>query len=240
VDLGSATGIGSMTLNLPPSWGARPQTILIQGSTDGSSFSTIVGATSYTFDPNSGNAVTVNLPATTARYVRLTISANTGWPAGQLAEVQIFAGAGAPPPPPPPSNLALNKATSASGSQGGFPSSNAVDGNTSSYWESTNNAFPQWWQVDLGSSQSFSRLVLDLPPSSSWGARTQTLSVLGSNDGSSFSTIVGSAGYTFDPNSGNTVTITFSAVSWRYLRLNFTANTGWPAGQLSEVQAFAS
>jgi hypothetical protein len=36
------------------------------------------------------------------------------------------------------------------------------------------------------------------------------------------------------------VTITFAAVSWRYLRLNFTGNTGWPAGQLSEVQVYAS
>lgn len=41
------------------------------------------------------------------------------------------------------------------------------------------------------------------------GTRTQTLSILGSTDGSTFSTIVGSAGYTFDPSTGNTVTITF-------------------------------
>ena len=49
---------------------------------------------------------------------------------------------------------------------------------------------------------------------------------------SSFSTIVGSAGYT--------VTITFPAASYRYVRLNFTANTGWPAGQVSEFQVWTS
>ena len=97
------------------------------------------------------------------------------------------------------SNLALNQPTSASASQGGFPASNAVDGNTSSYWESANNAFPQWLQVDLGSAKSIGKVMLDLPPSTSWGARTQTLSVQGSTDGSTFSTIVPSAGYTFDP-----------------------------------------
>jgi F5/8 type C domain len=65
--------------------------------------------------------------------------------------------------------------------------------------------------------------------------------VLGSTDGSNFSTIVGSAGYTFDPNSGNnTVTITFSATTARYVRVNITANTGWPAGQLSEFQVWSS
>jgi hypothetical protein len=26
----------------------------------------------------------------------------------------------------------------------------------------------------------------------------------------------------------------------RYVRLTFTANTGWPAGQLSEVQVYSS
>ncbi len=28
--------------------------------------------------------------------------------------------------------------------------------------------------------------------------------------------------------------------STRYLRLTFTANTGWPAGQLSELEAYSS
>jgi parallel beta-helix repeat protein len=137
-------------------------------------------------------------------------------------------------------NLALNRPTSASGYTQVYTPGNAVDGNTSTYWESTNNKFPQWWQVDLGSAQSVGRIVLDLPPSSAWGTRTQTLSILGSTNGTTFSTIVGSAGYTFNPATGNTATITFPATSARYLRLNFTANTGWPAGQLSECQIFAS
>ena len=63
--------------------------------------------------------------------------------------------------------------------------------------------------------------------------------MLGSADGSSFATIVASAGYRFDPASGNTVTVRFATTSVRHLRLNVTANTGWPAGQLSEVEAYA-
>jgi hypothetical protein len=91
-----------------------------------------------------------------------------------------------------------------------------------------------------GAARSFSRIVLDLTPSSSWSTRTQTLSVQGSTDGSSFSTIVGPATYTFNPSAGNTVTSTFPSASYRYVRLNFTANTGWPAGQVSEFQVWAS
>ncbi len=242
VDLGASYSVGSLTLTLPPSsaWGARTQTITVQGSADGSNYATLVGSSGYTFDPSTGNAVTIPVSNATARYVKLTFTANTGWPAAQLSGLQVFAGAGSPPPPPPPSNLAQGKPTSASGYTQGYVPANAVDGDTSSYWESTDNAFPQWIQVDLGSSQSVSRLVLNLPPSSSWGARTQTITVQGSADGSSYATLAGSAGYTFDPNSGNTATITFAAASARFVKLTFTGNTGWPAGQLSELQVFSS
>jgi hypothetical protein len=130
---------------------------------------------------------------------------------------------------------------SASSSVNGAQTPNyANDNNTSSYWESANNSFPQWLQVDLGASTSVGRIVITLPPSTSWGTRTQTLSVLGSTDGTTFTTVVASAGYTFNPATGNTVTITFPATSRRYLRLNFTANTGWPAGQASEFQVYTS
>jgi hypothetical protein len=137
-------------------------------------------------------------------------------------------------------DLAQGAATAESSHTQNYASGNAVDGNTSTYWESANNAFPQWLQVDLGSSRSISRIVLDLPPSSAWGARTQTFSILGSTDGANFSTIVGSAPHTFDPASGNTVTVTFAPTTTRYLRLNVTANTGWPAGQCSEFQVYAT
>ncbi len=81
---------------------------------------------------------------------------------------------------------------------------------------------------------------MDLPPSSAWGARTQILTIEGSTDGSSFTTLAGSKGYDFDPASGNTATATFTAAPVRYVRLTFTANSGWPAGQLSELQIYAS
>ncbi len=342
VDLGQSYSINKVVLRLPPStaWGARTQTLSLLGSTDGSNFSTIVGSTGYTFDPNANNnTVTITFSATTARYVRANITANTGWPAGQISDFAVYPAVGgsssatlsvSPSSLTYPSqavnttsspqtvtvtntgtaaaavsqiaasgdfsegntcgtsiaaggsctvsvtftptasgsrtgsltitsnasnspttvaltgtgagsvNLALNQPTSASGYTQTYVPANAVDGNTSTYWESTDNAFPQWLQVDLGATKSFSRIVLDLPPSTSWGTRTQTLSILGSTDGSNFTTIVGSAGYTFNPSTGNTVTITFSSASYRYVRLNFTANTGWPAGQVSEFQVWNS
>jgi parallel beta-helix repeat protein len=138
-------------------------------------------------------------------------------------------------------NLALGATMTASGSAQSYVPSNTNDGNTSTYWESTNNAFPEWLEADLGSAQTVGSITLDLPPSSAWATRTQSLSVQGSTDGSTWATLAGSANYTFDPSTGNTVTISLpSAVSERYLRLNFTANTGWPAGQVSEFQVWTS
>lgn len=143
------------------------------------------------------------------------------------------------PDPDPGRNLAKGRPASATGSQDVYTPGKAVDGDANSYWESTNNAFPQSWTVDLGSSYAVRRLVLKLPPSSAWGARTQTITVLGSTDGSSYSTVVGSTGYRFDPASGNTATVSLPAsTNLRYLRLSVSANTGWPAGQFSEVEAY--
>ncbi|WEO94160.1 discoidin domain-containing protein [Streptomyces sp. FXJ1.172] len=143
------------------------------------------------------------------------------------------------PDPDPNRNLAKGRPASATGSQDVYTPGKAVDGDANSYWESTNNAFPQSWTVDLGSSYAVRRLVLKLPPSSAWGARTQTITVLGSTDGSNYSTVVGSRDYRFDPATGNTATVSLpSGTDLRDLRLTVSANTGWPAGQFSEVEAY--
>jgi hypothetical protein len=346
VDLGQGFSIGKVTLRLPPltAWGARTETLSVQGSTDGSTFSTIVGSAGYTFDPNANNnTVTITFPATTARYVRVNITANTGWPAGQLSDFAVFPAAGGGTPSPvlsaspssltfasqalnttsaaqsvtvtntgtaaaamtsigitgdfaegnncgtslaagasctvtvtftptasgtrtgsltvnsnasnnpvtvglsgtgastSPTNLALNAAVSASSNTQTYVPANAVDGNTSTYWEATNGVWPSSITVNLGASHSLSSVVIDLPPSAAWSTRTQTLSILGSTNGSSYSTLVGSATYTFNPSTGNTVTIQLPAgTSDQYVQLSFTANSVQNGAQMSELQVLGS
>ncbi|GAA0928507.1 hypothetical protein GCM10009554_10080 [Kribbella koreensis] len=340
VDLGAVRSIGKVTLKLPPTtaWGTRTQTLSVQASSDGSTFSTPVASATYTFT-SPANVVNITVPTTNARYVRVNITANSGWPAGQVSEFEVYPSGGTPINTPvlstsPSSltfasqalnttsaaqavtvtntgslaasvssvtvsgdytqtnncgsiavnasctvnvsfrptasgtrsgtltvnsnatnspttvalsgtgagatntNLAAGKPTSESSHNDVYVSGNVTDGNQATYWESANNAFPQWVQVDLGSAQSAGRIVLQLP--AGWGARTQTLSVLGSTDGSTFSTLVGSAGYNFAPGNNNTVTITFTPATQRYFRLNITANTGWIAGQISDFQIWNS
>jgi Carbohydrate binding module (family 6)/F5/8 type C domain/Abnormal spindle-like microcephaly-assoc'd, ASPM-SPD-2-Hydin len=137
-------------------------------------------------------------------------------------------------------NIALGEPVTASSYYENYVPSNVTDGNTSTYWESTDGAgYPQTITVNLGSVQTIGSVTLDLPPATDWTTRTETLSVLGSTNDSTFTQIVASAGYTFNPSTGNTVTISLpSGTSAQYVELSFTANTGWDAAQLSEFEIF--
>jgi hypothetical protein len=112
---------------------------------------------------------------------------------------------------------------------------NANDGNQGTYWEGAANLYSNWIRVDLGNTYNVSKVVIQLP--TAWAARTQTMSVLGSTNDTTYTTIVASSTYTFNP-SANTVTINFSPTSARYVKLNFTANSGSSGAQVSEFQVY--
>ncbi len=135
-------------------------------------------------------------------------------------------------------NLALSKGISASSVQQTYAAANANDGNINSYWEGAPGTYPNTLTVDLGSVQSVYKVVLKL--NSAWETRTQTLSVLSSTDNNTYTTRAASADYTFNPASGNTVTITFTETNARYLRLSITANSGATGGQIAEFEAYGT
>ncbi|MFC9293625.1 discoidin domain-containing protein [Streptomyces sp. NPDC057010] len=229
-DLGAVTRVDQVVLRLPAAWESRSQTLSVQGSADGTGFSTLVSSAAHTFGQGSGNAVTISFPATQTRYVRIEITANTGWPAAQLSELEVRAAGESS------ANLALGKTLSASSSTQVYLPANANDGNTASYWESVNNAMPQWIQADLGASVRVDRVVLRLP--GNWGARTQTLKLQGSANGSDFTDLTASQAYDFDAAGGNAVTIAFDAATTRYVRVLISLNTVQPGGQLSELEIY--
>lgn len=178
-------------------------------------------------------------PASSGAFALTDGGGNSGW-SSTWSDCSTWPQPGQGNPDPDPNrNLAKGRPATATGSQDVYTPGKAVDGDANSYWESANNAFPQSWTVDLGVAEPVRRLVLKLPPQSAWQARTQTVTVLGSTDGSTYSTVVGAQGYRFDPATGNTATVALpGSTSLRYLRLSVSANTGWPAGQFSEVEAY--
>ncbi|MFF3941830.1 discoidin domain-containing protein [Streptomyces phaeofaciens] len=229
-DLGSTARVDEVVLKLPASWETRSQTLSVQGSADGTSFTTLKASAAHTFSPGSANTVTVAFPAGQARYVRVEITANTGWQAAQLAELEVHAAGESS------TNLARGRTLTASSHTESYVPANAADGNKASYWESRNNELPQWIRADLGSSLGVNRVVLKLPDG--WGARSQTLKIQGSANGSDFTDLTASRTYAFAPADGNTVTITFDTATTRYVRVLVTANTGQPAAQLSELEVY--
>ncbi|GAB3827295.1 discoidin domain-containing protein [Dactylosporangium cerinum] len=134
-------------------------------------------------------------------------------------------------------NVAAGRATSESSHTQAYRSDRVTDGDPMSYWESRNNALPQWVQVDLGGPVAVRRIVLRLPPSSDWPARTQTVTVLGSLDGSTFSTIAGGS-CRFDAGNGQRATLGVSSGEHRYVRILISSNSIQPAGQLSSVEVY--
>lgn len=135
-------------------------------------------------------------------------------------------------------NLAAGKQVTASGYADVYQASHVTDGSPSTYWESPNNAFPQWLQVDLAAAAQLNQLVLKLP--SGWEARTQNIAVAASLDGTNFTTVNAASNYSFNPAAGNTVTITLNSVNARYVKLTFASNSAWPAAQLSELEVYGS
>ncbi|WP_447034954.1 discoidin domain-containing protein [Streptomyces sp. DSM 118878] len=230
VDLGRATRVDEVVLRLPPAWETRKQTLSVQGSADGDSFSTLAASAAHSFGPGTGNTVTVRFPAAQTRHIRVHVTANTGWPAAQLAELQVHAAADASV------NLALGKTLKAGSHTQTYTAANANDGNRDSYWESDNDKLPQWIQADLGTSRRIDEVVLRLPDG--WSGRTQTLKVQGSTNGSDFTDLTASKEHAFTAATEHSATLSFDGVTTRYVRVLISANTSQPAGQLSELEIY--
>nr|BFD81588.1 discoidin domain-containing protein [Streptomyces sp. Xyl84] len=212
-------------------------TVVVQAEAQGAATFRSVTATGV----GSAGVYNCPFPSGSGSFALTDGGGNSGW-AGTWEDCSTWPQPGQGNPAPDPNrNLAKGRPATATGSQDVYTPGKAVDGDANSYWESANNAFPQSLTVDLGSSQTVRRLVLKLPPSAAWGARTQTVAVLGSTDGANYTTVAGAQGYRFDPATGNSVTVALPAgTALRWLRLTVTGNTGWPAGQFSEVEAYAT
>lgn len=117
-----------------------------------------------------------------------------------------------------------------------FEPKNANDGNLNTYWEG--EGYPNLLTVDLGAIHAIISVKIKLNPDPIWSPRTQTLSVLGSVDNKTYTTLAAPAVYSFEPATGNQVTISFPASNIRYVRLVYTANTGAPNGQAAEFEVY--
>ena len=122
----------------------------------------------------------------------------------------------------------------------------AVDGDPTgtSYYESA--TLPATIVIDLGDVYSISTIVLCLPPSLNWAARTQNIAFYASDSNVSYSSstefneIKAAADYLFDPATGNRVTIEVSPVQCRFFKMVINSNdiTAGYGAQVSEISVY--
>ncbi|MEE1816185.1 CARDB domain-containing protein [Streptomyces sp. SP18ES09] len=239
VDLGAAVRVDRVVLKLPTGWEARDENLSVLGSTDGSAFSTLAAAQARRFDPAAANAVSLTLNGSQVRYLRVQITANTGWNAAQLSAVEVYGAPGTVEPPVGGTNLARGKPVEATSVTQNYQAANANDDSTATYWESA--GLPASLTVKLGADADLAGVVVKLNPDQAWGPRTQAFEIQGRPAGAtSFTTLKARADYAFSPSSGqNTVTV---PVSGRFadVRLTFQSNTGAPGAQVAELQVLGT
>ena len=144
------------------------------------------------------------------------------------------------PNPPGGTKLSQGRPITASSTVFTYAAANANDGDTGTYWESGGGAYPANLTVSLATSASLSGVVVKLNPSAAWGARTENIAVQGRASGASgFTTLVAAANYTFNPATGNTVTIPVSG-SAPTCGCSSPETPGRPVRQVAEFQVFGT
>ena len=202
VDLGSAASISRVVLQ----WEAAFATSFeFQTSADASTWTTI-----YRTSDGPGGTQAINVTGS-GRYVRIYGTARATRYGYSLWEFQVY-GEAAVAAGCSESNAALHRPAMASSTEnGGLPASAALDGDERTRWSSAFSD-PQWLQVDLGSSQSICRVVLQ------WeAAYAKAFEIRLSDNATTWTTVFASTA-----GSGNTQEVIVSGVG-RYVLLYGTA-----------------
>lgn len=139
--------------------------------------------------------------------------------------------------PPEGENLAIGAKLTESGHADVYVGKKAIDGRDTTYWEG--DAFPASLTLQFDEVKEISQIAFRLPPLRVWAARTQTVLLETSADGTTFESTMPEQQLSFDPMTGNAVLLSFDSFTTRYLRITFLSNTGAASGQVSEVMVFS-
>ncbi len=123
--------------------------------------------------------------------------------------------------------------TSASVTESGSATANAVDGNTSTRWSTgTAQAAGQWFQVDMGSSQAIGQITIETRTWDKWDFPA-AFKVEVSTNGTTWTEVAAGVGF------GWKRPITFDEVTARYVRITQTgtAPEWWTIGELNIYEA---
>jgi hypothetical protein len=222
VDLGSTYNISEVRLNWENAAGKDYQ---IQVSSDTASWTTLYTVTGNT---TSGAHDYTGL-SESGRYVRMLGTARTTQYGYSLYDFNVY-GTGTTAGVTPLDRSAWT--ASASSTEGSGSAANAIDGRIGSRWSSgTAQRAGQWFQIDLGSVQTFDRITFDAGSSVNDYARA--FQVLVSDNGTDWSSQTAIASGT---GTGSLINVQLaSPVTYRYIRIVQTgsASSWWSIAELN-------
>ena len=202
----------------------------------------LIGTFDFDLSPATGNYADIKIP--TKEYFglqfRLFNSQGLMYPTElSFTEFEFY-----------PASLTFAKTVYASDYEDVYVANNAVDGNTSSYFETKKGIWPAYIAVDMGALYSIKYINIHLPPHMTWEARVQNIEIQISTDVLSsgmtidqlnFTTLIEGKDYTFDPATGNVIALTLDQpVQARFIKLIYTSNSslGGYGAQISELSVF--
>ena len=211
-DMGSPHSFSSITLDSSAHGADYPRGYQVFVSTDGSNWGNGIAS-------GSGQRVTISFATQFARYIKVVLTANAEkwW---SIYEFNVYDASGA-----------LNRSGwTASASSSNLVPSNALDGDPTTRWSTTEaQTSGSWFLVDMGSIHSFSGIVLDTG-SHSDEDYPQGYQVFVSTDGSNWGNAIASGN-----GSEQQVTISFATQSARYIKVVLTTNADkwWSIGEFN-------
>jgi hypothetical protein len=222
VNLGSAQTFNQIVLNSGTSTGDYARGYNVEVSTNGSTFTSVTTGTGT----GTASPETITFAAQTAQFIRvvLTAASTANW--WSIAEFTAFSGT-------PETQLSETGwvASSNTTSSAADAPANAIDGNVNTRFSSDAfQASGMFFQVNLGSSQTFNRIVLNSGGSAGDYARGYNVEV--SSNGSTFTSVTTGTG-TASPE-----TITFADQTAQYIRVVLTAASTTSWWSIAEFTAF--
>lgn len=217
-------------------WGKRKKS----DGTINENYTRLVGLKSYEMSPAVGNCIDINI--TTQEYAGIQLrfyrsDEVTAPKKYEISEIEFY-----------PPSLAFNKAIVDSTPHNDvYNVEKLVDGETggTSYYESA--SLPAYVVIDLGAVYSINAIVMCLPPSLLWDARTENIEILYSDSNvaysasTSFKTLLSAQDYLFDPATGNRNIIRLEEnVNARFIKVVISSNDtkGGYNAQLSEFSVY--
>ena len=228
VNLGSAQTFNQIEMNSGGSAGDYARGYNVEVSTNGTTFTSVATGT------GTSSPETVTFATQTAQYIRVVLTAGVATNWWSIAEFTAYSSGGGGGSG---GETQLTEtgwtATASTNSTGGDIPANAIDGNISTRYSSdADQATGMWFQVNLGSAQTFNQIEMNSGGSAGDYARGYNVEV--STNGTTFTSVATGTG-TSSPE-----TVTFATQTAQYIRVVLTAGVTTNWWSIAEFTVYSS